>query len=127
MILEFYSKPVSKKNQYGYNSKTGRRFKSKAVVEAEQYFSLQVPPEARGLNLIHPNVVYELTVPAKSTKADRDNLTTFLQDVLVSAGVFAGDSIKEHNGHIHHVPVKFGEPFEYKTVIKINEGEYEKP
>jgi Holliday junction resolvase RusA-like endonuclease len=121
LIITIFGKSESKKNKTRYNPVTKRRYNDPSVKAAEDYFMLQIPREHWGLKLEHPNVTYRMTVPHNSTRQDRDNLLTFVQDLLVKIKLFRSDNIKWHNGHIHIPPATLGEDNEYMTVVEINE------
>lgn len=122
MILTFYGKSESKKNQLGQNPVTKKRYNSKKVKDAINYFIQQIPPEAYDLKLEHPNVTYQFTVPFNSTGQDKDGLMTFVQDILKKVGVFRDDNIRWHNGHISIPPAILGDKDEYSCVVSINES-----
>jgi Holliday junction resolvase RusA-like endonuclease len=106
---------ISKKNNYVPNGKSF--FKPQKVKNAEQMVWLQIPDEVRDLKLENPDIVIECHIPKKSWRSDRDNGYTFLQDMLVKAGVLSDDSINHCNGFIILIPV--AEASEYKTKVRI--------
>lgn len=116
MVIRLEGSVPSKKNTVR-QSKTGRRFNDPAVKSAEIYLGAQIPAEAIGLLLEHPDVTWELTVPKNGTRADRDNKITMLIDLLVKFQVFKDDSISRFNGRQIYEPVKIGE--DHVSVITI--------
>lgn len=121
MIIELLGKSYSKKNLLSPGGKGKGYHYPKNVKAAMDSFQLQVPWEARDLNLIHPEVVFEFTVPEGKDSQDRDGLYTFVLDILTKTKVFADDNIRNHNGKTTLLPTKFGERDEYSVKISINE------
>lgn len=95
---------VSKKNIYS-QTKTGRRFKPKSVVDTEQLAMMQIPDEYKGLNLKHPAVEFWATIPKKSWALDRDGVYTTILDYLVKCSVLSEDNIRNFNGIVIQHPV----------------------
>lgn len=109
----------SKKNNYQPNGKSF--FKPQKIKDAEKTIWYQIPDELRDAKLRHPHIIVECQIPKKSWRSDRDNGYTFLQDVLVQAGVLADDSINHFNGYVMMVPVV--ECDEYRTKVRIWKNE----
>lgn len=91
----------SKKNMYG-QTKTGRRYKPKAVKDAEDASLMQIPAEFYGLELQHPAVEFFSFIPKKNWALDRDGIFTTGIDILVKFKVFKDDNIRNFNGLVLH-------------------------
>jgi len=68
--------------------------------------------------LSHPSM--DVHIYTRSRRQDRDNIVTTVLDVLVKAGVLAGDNIARFNGMLTVHPAKI-DPHE-RIVIEIQES-----
>lgn len=120
--LELLGKPCSKKNAYSPMANGKGFFKGSKIVNAEKMVALQIPGAYRDLKLESPHILFQLKMPKKSWRMDRDNIFTFYQDALKSNGVILDDSTGRFNGFILQAPVI--ESSEYKCLISIwrNDG-----
>lgn len=89
-------------------------FKDAALQAKLDYIMNQIPAEYRGLNLIHPDVTYQLILPPNTKHSrpwsrDWDGLITTVQDCLVTLRVFKDDKLSDHNGHKHIPPAIVGD------------------
>jgi Holliday junction resolvase RusA-like endonuclease len=115
--LELFGKPVSKKNSYSPMANGKGFFKGSKIINAGKMVALQIPGEYRDLKLENPHILFQLKMPRKSWRMDRDNVWTFYQDELKSNGVILDDSTGRFNGFILQAPVI--ESTEYKCLISI--------
>ena len=115
--FEIFGKPCSKKNSYSPMANGRGFFKTKKIKNAEEVVSLQIPGEYRDLKLESPHILFQLKMPRKSWRMDRDNIWTFYQDALKNNGVILDDSTGRFNGFILQAPVI--ESSEYKCLISI--------
>lgn len=110
---------VSKKNQYR-QTKSGRRFKPKEIVETEYLAISQIPEEFKGLMLTHPVVEFQAYVPKKNWALDIDGLFTTITDYLVKAKVLAEDNIRNFNGLKILYPVKESDRKRFEIRLRQN-------
>jgi Holliday junction resolvase RusA-like endonuclease len=68
--------------------------------------------------LSHPSV--DVHIYTRSRRQDRDNIVTTLLDVLVKAGVLAGDNIAKFNGPVTVHPAQIDR--EERVVIHLGEA-----
>ena len=115
--FDILGKLPSKKNSYQPMSNGKGMFKPAKIVNAEKMIALQIPGEMRGLNLEHPNMIFEMHIPKKSWRSDSDNAITMLLDVMVKNDVLSDDSINHCNGFKVIIPVV--ESSEYKCKVRI--------
>lgn len=117
--IEFSCDVKSKKNMYA-QTRDGRRFKPKSIVETEQLALSQIPPECWGLNLKHPAVETWMYWPKKSWAQDQDGAYTTILDWLVLSETIAEDNLRNFNGiKLHHPAV---ESDRKKFVIRLYPG-----
>jgi Holliday junction resolvase RusA-like endonuclease len=62
----------------------------------------------------------DVHIYTRSRRQDRDNIVTTLLDVLVKAGILAGDSIKRFNGQMTVHPAQIDR--EERVVIELQEA-----
>jgi hypothetical protein len=94
----------SKKNNYS-QTKSGKRFKPKDIVETEKLALLQIPPDYFGLELKHPAIEVFMEMPKKSFAMDQDGAYTTVLDYLVKSRVIFEDNIRNFNGPKYFHPV----------------------
>lgn len=117
LVLELYGPIPSKKNSYKKRSGRGRgMFKDRDLQSKLDYLTLQIPAEARGLELVHPDVTIQFTVPDRGR--DRDNMVTSLLDVLVLAGVLKNDNIASFNGRLVIEPAEVDQQFYTRVTLE---------
>lgn len=104
-IIELSFDCISKKNSY-QQTKSGRRFKPKRVVDGELIALSQIPAELVDLKLKHPRIEFQAFIPKKSWSLDIDGVFTTILDILVKAGILAQDNIRNCNGGISILPVQ---------------------
>lgn len=116
LVLELYGEIPSKKNSYKKRSGRGRgMFKDRDLQSKLDYLTLQIPAEARGLELVHPDMRIQFIVPDR--RRDRDNLVTALLDVLVVAGVLKNDNIASFNGRLVIEPAEVDQQFYTRVTL----------
>lgn len=96
---------VSKKNAYA-QTKKGRRFKPDSVKDAEKEALAQIPADLWFREIKHPLIAFYAEIPKKSMGLDVDGIWTTIADILVKAGVFKDDNIRNLNGGVLLMPVR---------------------
>ena len=87
-----------KKNRYG-QTRTGRRFKPRDVVENESSIVGQILEQAGNVSpFIKPCIVAHFVYSHRGK--DLDNMWTMIQDCLVKAGVLNDDNLNNLDGPI---------------------------
>lgn len=114
--LQLWGEVPSKKNAYTPRANGRGMFKSAALDAKINYLLLQIPPELRGLKLLHPNITFSFTVPDR--RRDRDNMAQCLLDAMVQAGVLANDNIASCNGRIVIEPAQIGDQFHTRITLE---------
>jgi len=109
VVIELRGKVPSKKNRYSpRRGGSGKGFykSSELQTELDRLF-LQIPAEARDLDLVHPDIALTFTVPPCGVRSDRDNMLTTILDLLTLSGTIRQDRISTCNGTItiHPSPV----------------------
>lgn len=87
---------------------------TKACIQA---LEAQVPAAYRGLNLVHPTVIWQFTVPVR--RQDRDALKTTVLDVLKNTGVIKDDNIANFNGKETTLPCLIRPSEDYSVRIRL--------
>jgi hypothetical protein len=107
IVIEARGHTPSKKNAYTPRKDGRGMFKNSRLQEQIDRLAIQVPPDARDLRLISPDITFEFTYVKANW--DRDGAVVTWMDILVQMSVIQNDNIASCNGRIVIEPAVRGE------------------